>query len=120
MAKEIELDTFMKLFMAISYTHEQRYFNFAHLTGYLWQNFVAEDDVIDQMEDIIDQMVNDKILISEEGYEDLYQISNEIDYMNIIKNNIEYLNDMKKFFMSYYNNFETSIVISNSKQKNNR
>ena len=117
MVKEIQANTFMNLFVAISYTHEQRYFNLSTLSGYLWQKFIAEDEVINEIEDITDKMVDDKILIPIEGYDELYQISNGINYMKTIKDNIEYLDDMKNFFYSYYNNSDANILISNSIQK---
>ena len=106
--QEIDLETFMKMFMAISYTHEQVLFNEESLTNYLWENYLAADDILDEIDEIIIQMEDEGIIKKISECFHLYQIANQFDYINIIKDNHQYLKEMIEFFYGYYDGSKTS------------
>jgi len=100
--KEIEACDFLRMFVAISYSSEQVFFNFVDLTGYLFGRYVVEEDVYNQLEDALDNMIDDGKITKVEGCDNLYHINHNYDYIRTIKENREYLNDMIHFFKSYY------------------
>ena len=130
--QEIDLETFMKLFMAVSYTHEQVLFNEEAFTNYLWQNYLIEDDILDEIDDIIIKLEDEGIIKKIYERFHLYQISNKFDYIGLIKDNYHYFNEMIEFFYEYYdgsktygpNNYfnviKTKIRITSRDKKNNR
>lgn len=130
--QEIDLETFMKLFMAVSYTHEQVLFNEEAFTNYLWQNYLIEDDILDEIDDIIIKLEDEGIIKKIYERFHLYQISNKFDYIGLIKDNYHYYNEMIEFFYEYYdgskiygpNNYfnviKTKIRITSRDKKNNR
>ncbi len=113
---EIEADTFMKMFLAISYLNEQVFFNLVDLTGYLW-NYIQDDNkvfICDQMTDTLSEMMNEGSVNKVEGCTCLYQVNGTIDYLNIMKDNDQYKNAMVEFFKNYYDRSEPKIkVIAN-------
>ena len=130
--QEIDLETFMKLFMAISYSHEQVLFNEETFTNYLWQNYLIEDDVLDKFDEVITNMEEEGIIKKIHERFHLYQISNQFDFISVIKDNHQYLKEMIEFFYEYYdgsktygpdnyfNVIKTKIRITSKDKKNNR
>lgn len=115
--REIDVEVFTRMFMAVSYTHEQMFLNLVNLAGYLWKN-LTNGEALNQMEQVIEQMVNDKELIKVENHNCLYQISNQLDFKSIIEANQDYLDDIVSFFYNYYDNAVSNIkVISSSKKQ---
>lgn len=100
--KIIDVETFLKLFMAISYTHEQVLFNESNLRNYLWNNYLIDEESLSKFDDVIMQMEKEKTIKPVKDCLSLYQISNRFDYISVIKDNHEYLKDMIKFFYQYY------------------
>lgn len=130
--QEIDLETFMKLFMAISYSHEQVLFNEEAFTNYLWQNYLIEDDVLDEFDDVMINLEDEGIIKKLYERFHLYQISNQFDFIRVIKDNHQYLKEMIEFFYEYYdgsktngpdnyfNVIKTRIRITSKDKKNNR
>lgn len=116
---EIEADTFMKMFLAISYLNEQVFFNLVDLTGYLWNNIQDDDKVgiCDQMTDTLSEMMNNEIVTKVEGCNCLYQVHGNIDYINIMRDNGQYKDTIVEFFKNYYDRKEPKVKIIANKEK---
>ena len=114
---EIEADTFMKMFLAISYLNEQVFFNLVDLTGYLWKYYPDELDACDQMADTLSEMMSNDIVNKVEGCISLYQVNGNIDYLNIMRGNIQYKDAMVEFFKNYYDKAEPKVKVITSQTK---
>ncbi len=100
--KEINAEDFMKMFVAISYASEQVYFNFVDLTGYIFGRYTIDGDVYNEFEDVLDSMISDETVTKVEGCNNLYQVNRKFDYINTIKDNRDYLEDMVRLFKCFY------------------
>ena len=100
--KTIDSKDFFKMFIAISYSSEQVFFNFVDLTGYLFGRYVIDEDVYDELEETLIEMINDGKITLVEGCTNLYQINRSFDFIKTIKDNHDYLDEMIRFFKCYY------------------
>ncbi len=115
--KEIDAETFIKMFIAKSYVSEQVFINYVDFTGYLWEKYVSEPDVLNQIDKFFLEMIDDGSIVKVEGFDSakvegfdsakvkkfdgIYQITNKFDYYSVLKDNQEYVNDITDFFYSY-------------------
>lgn len=107
--KEIDAETFIKMFIAKSYVSEQVFINYVDFTGYLWEKYVSEPDVLKQIDKFFLEMIADGSIVKVEGFDSakakefdsIYQITNKFDYYSVLKDNQEYVNDITDFFYSY-------------------
>jgi len=122
--REIDINVFMDLFMAICYREEQRLFNkldlekqvtYGYLPKYL-PEFKAVD-VYNEMEEILEEMEEDGIIEPVEGRVNVYRVTNRIDFINIIRNNIENLKLVENFFFSILEHSYPSIIVVPSRAK---
>jgi hypothetical protein len=106
--KEIDAETFVKMFVAVCYTHEQRYFNVEHFLDFLAHTNLTDCEIQNQIIAEINNLIGKELEPIEtadenEKYENLYFITKEIDFLNIIRDNKEYLNELLKFFLIFNN-----------------
>ena len=105
--KKITIEDFLYLFVAISYLHEQRYFNIDNLKEYIKKAFEFDNDVslalFDEINRVIDKMCNEKIVERKANYNYLVKINDNIPYRQIVSRNSDYLNDVTNFLYAFIN-----------------
>lgn len=116
--KEIKMDikTFIQMYIAIGYLEEQRLFSIDKIREYI--NCVYERDGIKEYHEEVFylDLVNEAVIVlnqlTKEGILSIvyhsdfdgrydqteYRITNKVNYVDIIMNNYEYFEDMKKVF----------------------
>ena len=112
--REIDAETFIKMFIAKSYVSEQVFINYVDFTGYLWEKYVTEPDVLEQIDNYFQEMIDDgsivkvngwnksdKEFVEVKGLNGVYQITNKFDYYSILKDNQDYIDDITYFFYAY-------------------
>lgn len=122
MEKELMIDvtTFMNMFVSISYLQEQRIFSYNRICKYFknvhWSDDTAPfcfGDLIDELNMVIDSMRKEGILSSIDG--NLYQVTDKINYKDIILNNHDALADMIEVFFNICGGKDKTIYLVPSK-----
>jgi hypothetical protein len=105
--KEIDAETFVRMYISVCYTHEQRYFNVEHFLDFLAHTNLTDCEIQNQIIAAINNLIGKELEPVELDVDDddnnLYFITNEIDYYNTILDNNEYLDEMLKFFLIFNN-----------------
>ncbi len=102
--EKISTNQLMSMFIAVSYLQEQTIFNIESLKNYIcaFAFYDDNDAVISQIDSIINEMLENKIISKLPNSDNLYRISNRVPFKEIIDTNGEYLDGMTKFFYNYY------------------
>lgn len=117
--REIDVETFMNLFVAVRLRNEQRTFNIVELDEYL-SGFAPIDsyEALSQIWQIATRMVDEGLLVPNDRYPNVLTITNKVDFINIIRNNIEYLPIVDRFVEDELGKGIPSIkLVLNKKQK---
>ena len=127
--RKIDIETAVKLFMAISYVQENRLFDYYQFRNYLFESYEASEDYINQEEildyedelwRIIDAYLDDGLLSVIEEYDGLYRVNNCINFKYIIENNYDYYQDMIEFFYRYICQLKPNMFVLPQNKMNNK
>lgn len=103
--KEMDIWTFLDLFMAVSFSQGQSIFDYLRLEEMLTYNDEYDDETKDiisnQLYNLVCQFREDGIIEGIAGYPGLCRILNNFNFRSVLEDNIDYLEDMRDFFYLY-------------------
>ena len=110
----INLNDFMSLYAAVSFLQEQRFFNINNIKNYLMTFHGASDDTISEIDSVIMNMEEAKMIESVPNFTNLYKISKKIPFKEIIFSNYDYLPVMMNFFYNVNNSSISNVKLMTS------
>lgn len=128
MEKELEIDvkTFLEMFVAIGYLQEQRIFSYDLIMNMIddayWLDGISEhyktieyDDLLNEVNLVLNNMVNNDVLSiiyqNKDNDRVQYRITNNVNYKKIIEENSNYLADMIKVFYGIHGGKRKSVLL---------
>ena len=127
--KIITVDELVRMFVAISYIHEQRIFKFIDIYKYIERCYQYEDDsyrdrilfpdLISEAGEVVDELVKDETLsyVYPDGDYGMYRINNKIDILELAKLDNDYLADMIQIFFDILGGMPYMVTLKLSRPK---
>ena len=127
--KTITVDELVRMFVAISFLHEQRIFKFIDIYEYIKRCYRYEDsfyrdevvflDLINEAGDTIDELIKDETIsyVYPDGDNGMYFINNKINIVELSKLDEDYIKDMENIFFDILGGMTYMVTLKLSKTK---